>query len=147
MTSDYHYIKLKRVYDPVAEDDGIRLLADRLWPRGIKKADLACDQWIKAVCPSTTLRKQWHQGEMGFETFTRLYTQELQQYQPQLQQLCESYQNSNITLLSSVKDIQHSHLPVLRDALNETMEKCLQFQAKTRSSPVCYQQDKIHKSD
>ena len=50
-------VKLKRAYDPPAPDDGVRILIDRLWPRGVKKADAALDQWVKGLAPSTELRK------------------------------------------------------------------------------------------
>ena len=51
------HVKLKRAYEPVSADDGTRILIDRLWPRGVKTADAAIDQWIKDVAPSTSLRK------------------------------------------------------------------------------------------
>ncbi|TOL41980.1 MarR family transcriptional regulator, partial [Vibrio parahaemolyticus] len=54
-------IKCKRVYDPVADDDGYRVLVDRLWPRGIKKTDLQHDEWNKDVAPTNELRKWFHQ--------------------------------------------------------------------------------------
>ena len=58
-------VKLKRAYDPPAPDDGVRILIDRLWPRGVKKADAALDQWVKDLAPSTELRKWFgHDPEM-----------------------------------------------------------------------------------
>ncbi|MBV9250977.1 MAG: DUF488 family protein, partial [Acetobacteraceae bacterium] len=52
------HLRLKRVYEPAASEDGVRILVDRLWPRGLSKADAAIDHWIKEVAPSTELR-QW----------------------------------------------------------------------------------------
>ena len=53
-------IQCKRVYDPAEQSDGYRVLVDRLWPRGIKKTDLALDEWDKEITPSTELRKAFH---------------------------------------------------------------------------------------
>lgn len=59
-------IQCKRVYDAASKEDGYRVLVDRLWPRGIKKADLAYDEWCKALAPSTELRKAFHGEAIDF---------------------------------------------------------------------------------
>ena len=62
-------IQCKRVYDPAEQSDGYRVLVDRLWPRGIKKTDLALDEWDKEITPSTELRKAFHGEVVDFAPF------------------------------------------------------------------------------
>lgn len=72
-----HKILLKRIYEPRDEQDGYRVLVDRLWPRGIKKETARLDEWAKEITPSTEIRKLYHQGEMPFEGFSQAYSEEL----------------------------------------------------------------------
>ena len=112
-----HTIRLKRVYDRVEAKDGIRLLADRLWPRGIKKADLDYEIWIKELCPSTMLRRAWHSQQIDYATFKQAYAQELQQQPAGLEEMATLLMESDITLLTATKEPERSHLPVLRDCI------------------------------
>ena len=73
-------IQCKRVYDPAEQSDGYRVLVDRLWPRGIKKTDLALDEWDKEITPSTELRKAFHGEVVDFATFREQYLAELAQH-------------------------------------------------------------------
>ena len=73
-----HEIRLKRVYEVPSPDDGVRVLVDRLWPRGIRKADLPYDAWPKEITPSPELRKLYHRGEMPFAGFREGYAEELE---------------------------------------------------------------------
>ena len=66
-------IQCKRVYDPAEQSDGYRVLVDRLWPRGIKKTDLALDEWDKEITPSTELRKAFHGEAIDFAHFSQRY--------------------------------------------------------------------------
>ncbi|MHB7213911.1 DUF488 domain-containing protein, partial [Klebsiella pneumoniae] len=70
-------IQCKRVYDPQESSDGYRVLVDRLWPRGIKKEALACDEWCKELTPSAELRKDFHGEAIDFAHFSQRYRQEL----------------------------------------------------------------------
>ena len=74
-------IQCKRVYDPAEQSDGYRILVDRLWPRGIKKTDLALDEWDKEITPSTELRKAFHGEVVDFATFREQYLAELAQHE------------------------------------------------------------------
>ncbi|MEA4530274.1 DUF488 family protein, partial [Klebsiella pneumoniae] len=65
------------MYDPQESSDGYRVLVDRLWPRGIKKEALACDEWCKALTPSAELRKAFHGEAIDFAHFSQRYRQEL----------------------------------------------------------------------
>ena len=73
-----HEIRLKRVYEAPSPDDGVRVLVDRLWPRGIRKADLPYDAWPKEITPSPELRTLYHRGEMPFAGFREGYAEELE---------------------------------------------------------------------
>ncbi len=74
-------IQCKRVYEQATSDDGYRVLVDRLWPRGIKKTDLACDEWCKSLTPSSELRKAFHSETIDFTAFSEAYRKELAQHQ------------------------------------------------------------------
>ena len=66
-------IQCKRVYEQASPDDGYRVLVDRLWPRGVKKMDLAYDEWCKTLTPSNELRKAFHGETIDFDAFSQAY--------------------------------------------------------------------------
>ena len=70
-------IKIKRIYETPADDDGFRVLVDRLWPRGIKKENAQVDLWAKQIAPSTDLRKWFDHDPTKFDEFRKRYTREL----------------------------------------------------------------------
>ncbi|WP_323084498.1 DUF488 domain-containing protein [Providencia alcalifaciens] len=115
-------IYCKRVYDPCSPQDGYRILVDRLWPRGIKKVDLQCDVWNKAVAPSNELRKWFHQHTDQFELFVTKYQQELQQNDAWHAVLTKA-QQGDITLLYSAKDTQHNQALVLKAFIEEKLKE------------------------
>src|ERR1700740_3374200 len=80
-------VKLKRAYEPPAAEDGTRILVDRLWPRGIKKADAAIDTWLKDIAPSTELRRWFGHEPTRWEEFRRRYRSELSAHQDLLSEL------------------------------------------------------------
>ncbi len=86
-------IQCKRVYDPAEQSDGYRVLVDRLWPRGIKKTDLALDEWDKEITPSTELRKAFHGEVVDFATFREQYLAELAQHEQEGKRLADIAQN------------------------------------------------------
>jgi uncharacterized protein YeaO (DUF488 family) len=83
------HIRLKRVYEPVAPDDGMRVLVDRLWPRGLSKADAAIDRWMKNIAPSTELRRWFGHDPKRWPEFYRRYSQELLQQAVSVKELRE----------------------------------------------------------
>ncbi|EKT60929.1 DUF488 domain-containing protein [Providencia sneebia] len=107
-------IYCKRVYDAVSEDDGYRVLVDRLWPRGIKKTDLHYDEWNKDVAPSNELRKWFHQNTDQFDQFVGRYYQELRHNTQSWMPLVEKSRQGNVTLLYSAKDTEHNQAQVLK---------------------------------
>jgi uncharacterized protein YeaO (DUF488 family) len=110
-------IKIKRVYDKTSKDDGIRILVDRIWPRGIKKEELKLDNWVKEIAPSNELRKWFSHKPEKWEEFKIKYFKELKQKKS----LCEGLltKENNITLLYSAKDKEHNQAVALKEFLEE----------------------------
>jgi uncharacterized protein YeaO (DUF488 family) len=105
-------IMVKRVYDAYAKTDGVRVLGDRLWPRGITKTMAHIDVWAKDLAPSTLLRKWYHEDpEKRFEEFCKRYQKELKSKKEEGKELVG--RAKRLTLVTSVKDIPHSHIPEL----------------------------------
>lgn len=105
------------MHDAPDEDDGFRVLVDRLWPRGVTKERAHVDLWLKEVAPSTTLRMAFHHHEMAFEDFARVYREELAE-NPALDQLrAVVAEHPVVTLVYGARDPEHNHVVVLVEAL------------------------------
>lgn len=113
-------IKLKRAYEPASSDDGYRVLVDRLWPRGIAKANLKIDSWEKDLGPSTELRKWFGHDPERWTEFRRRYLQELDDpgKQPLLESLADRARHGTVTLIYSARDTEHNQAVVLKEALD-----------------------------
>jgi len=111
------HIKLKRAYEPPASDDGTRILIDRLWPRGVKKADAAIDEWMKDIAPSTGLRKWFGHDPARWQEFRRRYQSEIRQHPDEFDRLRTLAQHGRITLVFSAHDEIHNDAVVLKDLL------------------------------
>jgi uncharacterized protein YeaO (DUF488 family) len=110
-------VNLKRAYEVPAVEDGTRILVDRLWPRGIKKADAAIDLWMKDVAPSTGLR-QWFGHETDrWQEFRRRYVDELLQKSDLVDELRALARKGPITLVFGAHDQTHNDAVVLREVL------------------------------
>jgi uncharacterized protein YeaO (DUF488 family) len=113
-------IQLKRVYEPAEESDGLRILVDRMWPRGIKKSDLKYDIWAKDISPSTDLRHFFHENPSGnWDKFSELYREELSKNEAVdslVEQICNSGFHK-VTLLYGFHDPIKNHAVILRDFL------------------------------
>jgi uncharacterized protein YeaO (DUF488 family) len=110
-------VKLKRAYERPSEGDGVRILVDRLWPRGLKKTDAAIDQWAKDIAPSTTLRKWFGHDPARWEEFRRRYVEELREHPQEVARLRALARKSTITLVYSARDELHNDAVVLRGVL------------------------------
>jgi uncharacterized protein YeaO (DUF488 family) len=115
------HIKLKRAYEPPAADDGTRILIDRLWPRGVRKADAAVDEWMKDIAPSTALRKWFGHDPDRWPEFRRRYRSEIQEHRDLLDRLRTLAHHGPITLVFSAHDEAHNDAVVLRDLLLDRM--------------------------
>lgn len=113
-------IKLKRVYEPADDSDGLRILVDRMWPRGIKKRDLKYDIWAKDVTPSLGLRRFFHDNPYGnWNEFADRYRIELID-NPTIGDLIEQIRESGfytVTLLYGFRNPVKNHAVVLREVL------------------------------
>lgn len=110
----------KRIYEPKEENDGFRILADRLWPRGIRKENAGIDLWAKEIAPSPELRKWFGHDPERFQEFRARYLKELsgnQQAQPLSAMVNEKLQTSNVTLLYAAKDTAMNNAAVLKEWL------------------------------
>lgn len=110
-------VRLKRVYEPPAAEDGTRILIDRLWPRGVSKADAALDQWMKDIAPSNELRTWFGHDPARWKEFHRRYADEVQQNGQLLEQLRSRARKGPITLVYSAHDEKYNDAVVLRDLL------------------------------
>lgn len=110
-------IRLKRVYEQSAPDDGTRILIDRLWPRGVKKEDAALDQWMKDLAPSTALRKWFGHDPVRWQEFRKRYAEEVRLHADQLKQLRALAHKSPITLVYAASDQIHNDAVALKDLL------------------------------
>ncbi|KOU16199.1 hypothetical protein ADK52_34070 [Streptomyces sp. WM6372] len=112
---------MRRVYDPPEPGaDGVRVLVDRLWPRGLSKAAAAVDQWPKAVTPSRELRTWFHGGGGSAREFRARYEAELAEPEAaaELARLRTLAEAGPVTLLTAVKDPASSHAAVLAELLS-----------------------------
>lgn len=116
-TSAAKHLRLKRVYEPAAPDDGVRVLVDRLWPRGLTKEKAAVDHWMKDVAPSSELRKWFGHDPDRWTEFKRRYKAELRQHKDLLDDLSELTRQGTVTLLFGAHDEVHNDAVVLREVL------------------------------
>ncbi len=116
-------VAIKRIYDDQdSKDDGVRVLVDRVWPRGISKDDANLDHWMKEVAPSSELRKWFGHDPDKYKEFKDKYKQELKEGKAQeelekLKQLTKKH-DKHITLLYGAKDEKHNQAQVLKEILD-----------------------------
>ena len=114
-------LQLKRVYDDPDPSDGLRILVDRLWPRGLNKKDAALDAWLKDLAPSNELRSWAHAHPESWQMFRKRYLKELAQ--PEASEALEELyrlasQRKRLTLLYAFKNQEHNNAVVLKDLLD-----------------------------
>jgi uncharacterized protein YeaO (DUF488 family) len=117
-------IILHRIYDKSITPEGIRVLIDRLWPRGIKKEEANIDYWFKEVAPSSELRKWFGHKPERFEEFRLKYVQELRNDEEKCQKvddICQMLAEDNVILLYGAKNIEKNHAVVLKE---EILNRC-----------------------
>ena len=108
---------VKRVYEAPSDDDGLRVLVDRLWPRGLSKADAHVDRWIKEVAPSSDLRTWFGHDPARFDEFARRYREELRGSAELAELAALADDGRQVTLLYGARDEQHNQAVVLRDVV------------------------------
>lgn len=132
-------IQIKRIYAVAEEQDGARILVDRLWPRGKRKEELNLHEWYRDAAPSPALRRAWHQRAIDASEFADRYRQELGAKPERLVPLMRYARQGPLTLLTATRNPEQSHLPILRHALLAALEEeDRQADGGEPSSPVCY---------
>jgi uncharacterized protein YeaO (DUF488 family) len=104
MKSSLANIKIKRIYEKPSSSDGYRMLIDRLWPRGVKKADAKLDEWNKEIAPSAELRKWFDHKEERLAEFTERYTKELQLHTDEINRIIKISKTKKVCLLYGAKN-------------------------------------------
>lgn len=118
-------IQIKRIYEPPSEDDGLRILVDRLWPRGISKETAHLDAWAKELAPSTELRKWSGHDPEKWEEFRRRYIRELDDHADEVRAFLNRFgdggERGRITLLYGARDERHNQAVVLAEYLRDRL--------------------------
>ena len=109
-----HQLRIKRVYKPPDGEDGVRVLVDRLWPRGLTKAAAAIDHWFKELAPSTDLRRWFDHRADRWAEFQKRYAAELDGNRPAWLPILEAAERGTVTLLFSTHDVEHNNAVALR---------------------------------
>ena len=116
-------IKVKRVYDDSSAEDGIRILVDRLWPRGLKKEAARLDDWLKEIAPSNELRKWFGHDPDRWEEFKARYFHELERQNEAINKIREKASSSTVTLLFAARDETYNNAVALREYLEGSDDK------------------------
>lgn len=110
-------IRIKRIYEEPAKDDGYRLLVDRVWPRGMTKEHAHVDEWLKNIGPTTELRKWFGHVPEKYPEFKKRYVKELHAMAADLEKVRALARKQRVTLVYSAKDEAHNQAVVLREVL------------------------------
>ena len=110
-------ITICRVYTPPTHKDGVWILVDKLWPRGLKKDKLDFDLWLKEIAPSTQLRQSYHHDLDSWADFATQYVEELRNKPEVMNQVTELSKHQPVTLFYASKNKEHNHALVLQATL------------------------------
>jgi uncharacterized protein YeaO (DUF488 family) len=110
-------IQVKRVYEEPSRKDGLRVLVDRLWPRGLTKERAAVKLWLKDLAPSTELRKWFDHDAAKWKQFQVRYRKELREKKDLLEMLNEESKEHTVTLVYGARDVEHNEALVLKQVL------------------------------
>ena len=116
-------VAIKRVYEPVERNDGLRVLVDRLWPRGLSKDAAQIDIWAKELAPSHELRRWFHSDEGTWPSFKARYRKELSGHQSEAEKLRKAIGRRKATFLYASKAEAHNHAQLLKAYLETLTTK------------------------
>jgi uncharacterized protein YeaO (DUF488 family) len=117
-------VRIRRVYDPPEEADGLRVLVDRLWPRGLKKESARIDLWFRELAPSTPLRKWFGHEPAKWVEFQRRYFAELDARKPEtIETLLTHARSGTVTLLFAARELEHNNAVALQRYLETRLTK------------------------
>lgn len=111
--------RTKRIYDDPDPDDGTRVLVDRLWPRGVSKAEAQLDEWLKSVAPSDELREWYDHDNERWDQFRTRYRSELDETADPVERLLDYAASGRVTLLYAARDRDHNNAVVLKQYLED----------------------------
>jgi uncharacterized protein YeaO (DUF488 family) len=116
-----HQLRIKRVYKPPDDGDGVRVLVDRLWPRGLSRERAQIDLWLKEIAPSDVLRRRFHNDPAGWEEFKAAYYAELGQPEAQsaVRSLIDRLAREPVTLLFAARDESRNNAVALKEWLEQ----------------------------
>ncbi len=115
-------VQIRRVYEPGPPDQAeIRVLVDRVWPRGVRKDSLALDRWAKEIAPSAELRRWFAHDPRRWPQFQRRFREELVARTPELKALALLARGGRVVLLYGARDQEHNQAVVLKDVLEEAL--------------------------
>ncbi|MDT8443221.1 MAG: DUF488 domain-containing protein [Desulfuromonadales bacterium] len=112
-------IRLKRAYDEPAQNDGRRVLVDRIWPRGVKKEELELDDWFKQVAPSSDLRKWFDHDPQKWNEFKQRYFDELKNQPEEIQSLLTTARKGRLTLVYAASEEKYNNAVALKEFLQK----------------------------
>ena len=112
-------VRIKRIYDKPERSDGVRLLVDRIWPRGVTRRDAALDDWLRELAPSSGLRRWFGHDPKRWSEFRTRYHAELRQHRPRLDAIRRRAARERVTLLYGAKDTQMNQAIVLQEAIRK----------------------------
>lgn len=110
-------IRIKRAYEPASKDDGVRLLVDRLWPRGVSKQKIAMNAWLKEIAPSNALRSWFDHKVARWDEFRQRYAHELDANPEAVSELRGWLKHGRVTLVYGARDAEHNQAVALREYL------------------------------
>lgn len=110
-------IKVKRIYDKPSKEDGLRILVDRLWPRGVSKKDASIDIWNKDIAPSNELRKWFNHEPEKWDQFKIRYFSELDHKSELVKEVLNRAKKGNLTLVFGAKEEKYNNAGALREYL------------------------------
>jgi len=120
-----HELLIKRVYSTESAEDGYRILADRLWPRGMRKSDVSMNYWARDIAPSTAIRKAFNHDPSKMDAFRANYVNELNQNPAAADfavLVSEKLSTGNVTFVYGTKDEIHNHVVILRDWILDQLQ-------------------------
>jgi len=121
-------IRIKRVYANPDAEDGVRILVDRLWPRGMSREKAHIDLWLKEIAPSTELRKWFGHDPARWEVFRDRYLLEIRDNSAPVAQILKMMRNGTVTLVYGARDVEHNEAAVLLDFLAVEQRNTLSLQ-------------------
>ncbi|NPV88413.1 DUF488 family protein [Coprothermobacteraceae bacterium] len=114
-------IRVKRIYEPVEPDDGIRVLVDRTWPRGVSKENAHVDLWLKSLAPSKEACIQLSSGAIDWPAFVAIHRSRVMTDCEELKRLVELAKSGTVTLLYANRDTQHNSAVLLKQLVEELL--------------------------